>query len=165
MIKKVIMAASVCILLIGIVVFAVTVGKQPYKDLDASEILSATVRLAPPGKTLPVADTEELTECLQDVIIYNRDDSYRTIDGLSVTYTLTMTDGTQTEIMPYSSCLVIDGSGYRTEQEPCNALISYANKLFNEENTVAILTVQDGYIFDMQRSRYINESGYVFGID
>ena len=137
--KKVLMAASVCIILLCVIIFAAVAGKKPYKDLSASEILSATVRLEPPGKTLPVADIEELTEYLKDVVIYNRDNSYKTYDGQSVTYTLTMTDGAQTEIMPYNPCLVIDGIGYRTEHEPCNALISYANKLFNEENAVAIL--------------------------
>ena len=131
--KGVLIAASACLVLLGVIVYGYySVGKLPYKDLDSSEILSAVVRLEPPGKTLPVADTKELTEYLQDVVIYNRDNSYKTYDGLSVTYTLTMTDGTQTEIMPYSSYLVIDGIGYRTERGPCDALIDYANKLSDE---------------------------------
>ena len=137
--KKVLMAALVCIVLLCVVIFAAVAGKRPYKNLDASEIVSATVRLEPPGKTFAVADIEELTEYLQDVVIYNRDNSYKTYDGLSVTYTLTMADGTQTEIMPYGSFFVINGIGYKAEHEPCNALITYANKLSNEENAVIIL--------------------------
>ena len=137
--KKVLMASSICIVLLCVIIFAAVVGKKPYKNLDASEIVSATVRLEPPGKTLMVADIEELTEYLQDVVIYNRDNSYKTYDGLSVTYTLTMTDGTQTEIMPYSSYFVVNGVGYRAEHEPCNELISYANQLSDDENAVIIL--------------------------
>ena len=131
--KRVLITTLACLLLSGAIAYGyASVGKRPYKDLDSSEILSAVVRLEPPGKTLPVADSKELAEYLQDVVIYNRDNSYKTYDGLNVTYTLTMTDGTQTEIMPYSSYFVIDGIGYRTERDPCDALINYANKLFEE---------------------------------
>lgn len=131
--RKVLIAAAVCLLLSGVIAYGyVSVGKKPYKDLDSSEILSASVRLEPPGTTLPVTDSLELAEYLQDVVIYNRDNSYKTYDGLRVTYTLTMADGTQTEIMPCSSYFVIDGIGYRTEREPCDALIDYANKIFRK---------------------------------
>ena len=131
--KRVLIVAAACILLSGVIVYvSVFIGKKPYRDLDASEILSAAVRVEPPGKTLPIADTKKLTEYLRDVVIYNRDDSYKTYDGLSITYTLTMTDGMQTEIMPYNPCIVIDGVGYRTERESSDALISYANQLFDK---------------------------------
>lgn len=133
--KKVLITVLACLLLSGVIAYGyASVGKKPYKDLDPSEILSASVRLEPPGKTLPVADSKEIAEYLQDVVIYNRDNSYKTYDGLSVTYTLNMVDGTQTEIMPCSSYFVIDGIGYRTEREPCDALIDYANKIFEEDN-------------------------------
>ena len=137
--KKALMTLMVCILLSGIAACSTSDGKQPYQDLDASQILSATVRLEPPGKTLPVADIDELTEYLQDVVIYDKDDSYESYDGLSVTYTLTMTDGTQTEIMPYEPCIVIDGIGYRTEHDSCYILSNYAARLLNDENAVTIL--------------------------
>ena len=50
-----------------------------------------------------------------------------------------MTDGTQTSIMAYNPFLVIDGIGYKTKYEPCEALNSYANRLLNEENANIIL--------------------------
>ena len=133
------MVSIVCILLLGIVACSSSDGKKPYKDLDASEIVSATVRLEPPGKTLPVEDIDELTEYLQDVVIYDKDDSYKSYDGLSVTYMLTMADGTQTEIMPYNPCIVIDGIGYRAEHDPCSVLSNYADRLLSDENNVTIL--------------------------
>lgn len=50
-----------------------------------------------------------------------------------------MSDGTQTSIMAYNPFLVIDGTGYRTKYEPCEALNSYANRLLNEEDANIIL--------------------------
>ncbi len=44
-----------------------------------------------------------------------------------------MADGTPTEIMEYNPFFVIDGVGYKTEYEPCEALNRYANGLLNEE--------------------------------
>ena len=52
-------------------------------------------------------------------------------DGQGVVFTLTMVDGTQTDIMAYNPFIVIDGIGYKTKYEPCEALNSYANELLN----------------------------------
>lgn len=106
-------------------------GTRPYQDLTAQEVSSATVHLIPPDKTLPVEDIGELVALLNDVVIYSKDSSYTDYAGQAVTFTLAMTDGTQTSIMAYNPFLVIDGVGYRTEYEPCEALNNYANELLN----------------------------------
>lgn len=138
--KKVLTVALVCILLLGIIVYGiVSGGKKPYKDLDVSEILSATVRLAPPDKTVKIVELEELAGYINDVVIYNVDNSYTEYNGQGVIFTLTMADGTQTEIMAYNPFLVIDGIGYKTEYKPCEALNDYANRLLNEKNAPIIL--------------------------
>ena len=169
------MTSIVCISVIAFIACSSSEGEQPYKDLDASEILSATVRVEPPGKTLLVADIDELTEYLQDVVIYDKDDSYKSYDGRSVTYTLTMTDGTQTEIMPYNPCIVIDGVGYRTEYEPCSVLSGYADELFNDENAVIILkeppalAVRSGQVISALLGtyswEYLNDDGTITHIE
>lgn len=119
------------ILLVIVVVmgFAAFGGKKPYKDLDAAQIMSVTVRLAPPDTTVQITDIEEFAAYLKDIVIYHEDNSYTEYNGQSVTFTLTMTDGTQTSIMAYNPFLVIDGVGYKTKYEPCEALSSYANRL------------------------------------
>lgn len=138
--RKMLIAAVTCILLLGIIVYVFAAsGKKPYKDLDVSEILSATVRLAPPDKTLKIVELEELVGYLNDVVIYNIDNSYTEYNGQGVIFTLTMADGTQTEIMAYNPFLVIDGIGYKTKYEPCEALNRYANGLLNEENAPIVL--------------------------
>jgi len=134
--KRGIIILLICVLLLGIIVIAFTAGggKKPYKDLDAEKIAFATVRLSPPDKTIQIIEIKELVEYLKDVVIHNEDNSYREYSGQGVTFTLTMTDGTQTKIMAYNPFLVIDGVGYKTDYEPCEALNSYANKLLNAEN-------------------------------
>ena len=66
---------------------------------------------------------------MNDVVIYQQDNSYTEYAGQAAAFTLTMTDGTQTEITAYSPFLVIDGVGYKTKHEPCEALSRYANEL------------------------------------
>lgn len=52
--KKRLIIAAVCIILlfIVIVVFLLTMGKKPYKNLDATQIMSAKVLLSPLTKQL-----------------------------------------------------------------------------------------------------------------
>ena len=47
--------------------------------------------------------------------------------------------GTQTKITAFNPFFVINGVGYRTKYEPCNALNSYANRLLNERDAMIIL--------------------------
>ncbi len=108
-------------------------GKKPYKNLDVSQIVSAAVLLSPPDKTVQITDLTELVEYLEDVVIYNKDNSYMEYAGQTVVFTLTMDDGSQTQIAPYAPFLVIDGVGYKTKYEPCEALNSYANRLLEKE--------------------------------
>lgn len=115
------------------------VGNKPFKDLTSAKISSATIHLVPPDKTIQVEDINEVVELLRDVVIYNKDNSYTEYDGQGVTFTLTMTDGTQTDIMAHNPFLVIDGIGYKTKYEPCEALSSYANELLNSGTANIIL--------------------------
>ena len=135
----IIIAASALIILIVRIFLFASGGKKPYKNLDASRILSATVRLSPPDKTIQIAEPEEMVEYLRNVVIYNRDNSYNEYVGQAVTFTLTMDDGTQTSIMAFNPFLVIDGVGYKTKYEPCETLGSYANRLLNSEDAVIVL--------------------------
>lgn len=148
--KKGIIVLAACVLLLSIVViaFAAGGGKKPYKDLDATQIASATVRLSPPDKTVQIIEIKELVEYLKDVVIHNEDNSYTEYTGQGVTFTLTMTDGTQTKIMAFNPFLVIDGVGYKTDYEPCEALNNYANKLLNEENANIILEEPPALAFE-----------------
>lgn len=74
---------------------------------------------------------------LKDVVIYNEDPSYTEYTGQGVVFTLFMADGTQTEIVAYNPFLIIDGVGYKTKYEPCQALNAYANGLLNSCNAGA----------------------------
>lgn len=114
-------------------------GTKPYQDLTAADIASATVFLQPPDQTLQVEDTDRLAALLQDVVIYEEDNSYTEYTGQAVTFQLTMSDGTQTDVTAYSPFLIIDGTGYRTEHDPCEALNRYANELLDSGDSAVVL--------------------------
>ena len=123
-------AAIVCVLAAGLFVFR---GQRPYGDLKPSHVVSAAVRLSPPDRTVPIAETDiaELVSYLNEVVIYNEDQSYTEYAGQAAVFTLKMADGTQEEIAAYNPFVVINGTGYRTKYEPCEKLNRYANELLN----------------------------------
>ncbi len=119
-----------CVIVIGIVVFAFS-GQKPYKNLEASDIVSATVHLLPPDKTIQITEFKELAAYLNEVVIYNKDDSYTEYNGQAVIFTLTMADGSKEEITACNPFIIINGTGYKTKYEPCEKLNNYANELLN----------------------------------
>ena len=123
----------------GILAASAMAGRRPYKDLTAADIQSATVQLTPPDTTLEIPDTAELAEYLSQVVIYGRDDSYTEYAGQGVVFTLHLADGSTAEVMAYNPFLVIDGVGYRTKYEPCEALNRYANGLLGSGEAVVVL--------------------------
>lgn len=127
--KKYIILA--CAIIAGIIVLVFS-GKKPFRTLEASDIVSATVLLMPPNKTLQIADVDELTAYLKEIVIYNIDTSYDNYMGQAVIFTLTMSDGTQKKVMAYNPFVVINGIGYRTKYEPCEELNNYANRLLDD---------------------------------
>ena len=129
--KRTIIISLICIWSAAIImiIFSVVSGRKPYKDLEAVQIVSATVQLSPPDKTIQITEIKEFVDLLKDVVIYNKDHSYTEYSGQGITFTLVMTDGTQTSIMEYNPFLVIDGVGYKAKYEPCEALNHYANIL------------------------------------
>ena len=120
--------AFVFLALIMVSALIVFRGRKPFKDL---EMTSATVQLLPPDETIQVANLEELGALLEDVVIYNRDDSYREYSGQAVVFTITRDDGSKLEVTAYNPFIIIDEKGYRCKYEPCEKLNSYANELLN----------------------------------
>ena len=114
-------------------------GRRPFRDLTAADLTSATVTLTPPDKTLAVTDLDALARCLSDVVIYQEDDSITEYAGQGVTFRLTLADGGQTSVTAFNPFLVVDGVGYRTEYEPCEALNSYANELLSSGAAPVVL--------------------------
>ena len=126
-ITKIIIVAVFLLLMVGIALI-IFMGKKPFKDL---EIVSASVQLLPPDRTIQIVDVKELEDLLEDVVIYNRDDSFTKYAGQAVVFTITKSDGSQMEVTAYNPFIIIDGEGYRCKYEPCEELNNYANELLN----------------------------------
>ena len=124
------MAVVTVVLTAGVIISR---GKMPYRDLKASDIVSAAVYLSPPDETVQITDIEELVSYLSEVAIYHEDNSYTDYCGQTVLFTLTMADGTQKKITAFNPFVIINGVGYKAKYEPCEQLSRYANKLLNAE--------------------------------
>ncbi len=108
-------------------------GRRPFKNLEPANVVSASVELLPPDATIQIVDIEELVSYLNDVVIYNKDNSYTRYGGQAVIFTLTLSDGSQIRIQAYNPFVIINGIGYKCKYEPCEALNSYANRLLERE--------------------------------
>ena len=132
--RKLLLAAACLLLILAAAAALVKAkGKKPFQDLEPADISAASVELTPPGATVQIKELEELTGYLNDIIVYEKDSSYRDYAGQSVTIRLLMKDGSEREIMAYSPFAVIDGTGYQGKYEPLEALNHYANDLLEEE--------------------------------
>ena len=132
--KKVWIGALLCIVLCCAALCLFIGGRdtperQPFRELKASDIAAAEVRLSPPDVTVPVTDLERLAELLRAVEISQRDNSWREYAGQAVVFTLTMNDGTTRTVVAFSPFEILDGVGYRAEYDPCEALNRFANEL------------------------------------
>ena len=110
-----------------------TIGRKPFKDLQAEDIKSVSIHLLPPNETreLNQEEIEELVTLLQQVKIYNPSWLHMASGGQSNIMTITYQDGSVKEVNQFGSTLIIDGQGYRAQYEPNEALNQFANKLFN----------------------------------
>lgn len=109
------------------------VSEKILKDISVDDIESVEVTLLPPNVSyeLNYEEIEELIEILHSVKIYNKDNSYKDYSGQNVTFTIVKNNNTTIKIMAYNPFIVIDGTGYKTEYEPCERLSSFGNKIGN----------------------------------
>ena len=131
--KKRFIMMIICVVAVIYIAGIHFIGRKPFKKMKSSDIVSATVLLEPPDETIVITDVSELVADLNDVVIYNRNQSYHNYVGQAVTFTLTMSDGTQMKVMAYNPFIVINGIGYKTKYEPCEKLSQYANRLLDEK--------------------------------
>lgn len=131
--RPALLAGAVILLAAGLLAAGLLLlrGHRPFRGLEAAEIASASVHLTPPDVTIELdrTDIETLAALLREVRVTRRDGSYTDYDGQGVLFTLSMADGTTAEIAAYNPFLVVDGVGYRTAYEPCEALNRFANGL------------------------------------
>ena len=119
----------VALVMIASVMWILFRGRKPLKNV---ELVSATVQLMPPDKTIQVEELDELEDLLEDIVIYNRDNSYTEYAGQAVIFSITMLDGSQMEVTAYNPFVIIDGVGYKCKYEPCEELNDFANELLND---------------------------------
>ena len=131
--KKRSIMVIICVATVICIVGIHFIGRKPFKSLKSTDIVSATVLLEPPNETIIITDVSELVADLNEVVVYNRNQSYHNYVGQGVTFTLTMSDDTQMKIMAYNPFIVINGIGYKTKYEPCETLNQYANRLLDEK--------------------------------
>ena len=133
--KKYIITACVLVLGILTIVLLNTFGTKPFAKLTANEVVSVELFVVPPETTLSLTDKEdfaELTDILNEIIIYREDNSGRESEGQLVKATITLKNGETHTIGAYGSFLFLNGKCYRTKYEPSQKLNAFGNIILNE---------------------------------
>ena len=133
--RYIVIIIAIILVISGAVAYFISVtfiGRKPFKNLQASDIVSVMAQLLPPDKTIPIEDKETFTELLRSQVVFKRDDSYPGMAGQIIIFTLTMTDGTKLEVDEFNPFLIINGVGYKCKYGPCEALNNYANMLLEQ---------------------------------
>ena len=134
--KKIFIVISVLILGILVVILSNKFGTKPFAKLSPSEIMSAEFLIIPPEKTIDLTDEEdiaELTDILNEIVIYQEDNSGRDYEGQLVQVTIVLKSGETHTIGAYNPFLFLDGKCYRTKYEPCEKLNAFGNRILNEQ--------------------------------
>ena len=128
------------LLMIGLISLVALVGcgsaadtQKPLRDLNASDVAAATVRLLPPDITIQIDDTDKLVRLLRKAAVTepSAPDS-DTLSGQNVIYRLDLSNGDFKEIQVFYPYMVIGGISYKAERRSCEALSSYANTILDE---------------------------------
>lgn len=131
--RTMIIIAALAIILVCFSIWFSLSERRPFEDLEPADVVSASVELLPPDTTIQIIEIKELVSLLNEVVVYNKDDSYTEYNGQAVIFTLNLSDGSQMRVQAYNPFVVIDGVGYKCKYEPCEALNSYANRLLERE--------------------------------
>jgi len=134
--KKFVITACVLVLGILTIVLLNIFGTKPFSRLSASEIVSAELFIVPPDSTVTLTNKEdiaELTDILNEIIIYQEDNSGREYAGQLVQATITLKKGETHTIGAYNPFLFLNGKCYRTKYEPCQKLNAFGNRILNEQ--------------------------------
>lgn len=107
-------------------------GSHPFASLKPEELVSAKLYLFPEEQTLSITDPallSDLAALLNDLAIYEVDESAGDREGSLMEFTLTLADGTTRNVGCINPSLWVDGTGYQTESSSCEALASFGRSL------------------------------------
>lgn len=129
--RRILYAAMLAILLlIPSIALIFRSGDKPFRDLDVSQVVAASVKSTSPdvSAALDGDAIADLVSVLQAVKLYGEVLNYQELSGTFVTFTFTLADGTEHTVSACAPYVVIDGTGYQTDAEPCQALGTIADQ-------------------------------------
>ena len=123
----------ITVIIIGVFLFRFLTEDRPFRSLSENHIEQITVSRNY-GRTLHILNEEdiiELVKILQRTVIYNRDDSHTLYGGANLlVYHILKTDGSNVDVMPFMSTIVISGIGYNTNENVLDELLNFEKNLW-----------------------------------
>ena len=102
------------------------------KDLSPNDIVCFTVTVQPPGESKSVSNpvyVSDLTTILRSIETYERDNYFNDYAGQWATFVITLKSGETLAVAAHNPFIVINGIGYRTKYDPCEALHCLADDM------------------------------------
>ena len=130
--KKIIIGVVLLVLIISTFLIYSHYPKKPFDSLNIDEIKSVKVTLAPPGRTIDIAKTEDFLDRLNEITVYNRKYFLEDMVGQTVEYDINLTNGKYIHISVINPYIIIDGKAFKGKYSALNELTTHANSLLND---------------------------------
>lgn len=125
--KRLLVCVAVSIVMLLAVVGIDALMQKGEKPFQKIEIREASVKMLATQELFAISDVDALQAVLNDMVVYEKDDSWRQSNGINYVLMLVLTDGTQMEIREGGSFIAIDEIGYRAEYKSCEKLNDFVH--------------------------------------
>jgi len=110
---------------------------SPFIDVKSENVEKIVVIYGLYGKSYTMSDTEKelFIPLLNEIVIYERDESWRGNDGgLGIEFEIHYSEQDKiTKVMPIDLYVEIDGKGYRSLHKPCNEVSDFLYRIIFRE--------------------------------
>ena len=119
------------------VLFKLNTGENPFKTLKPEEVQKIELLVRPPYSIIEITSAKQIQEIINElnqVVIYEEDNSWKEVDGQYIQYIITMTNGQVKTIGAYDTCIIIEGVGYKSKYAIFENLNKIANSIIENDN-------------------------------
>ncbi len=109
---------------------------QPFKELKTEDVRFVTLTAYNEGYGFGIDDkyVDELVKLINDVKIYEQDDSWKGHQAVGYEFYIERDDCVIIKLVTFEGFLIINGTAYKSEYEPSKALTEFAKKRFDEND-------------------------------
>lgn len=133
--KSILVTIALIILIIAFfIINHYKLDEKPFENLGVGEVKEITLNVTPSGKSMVITETntiKKFTDILNNIEIYEKDDSWKKYFGGFNEITVSMVNGENIKIVEFNPFLIINDVGYKTNYDVCEKLDELINNIID----------------------------------